>query len=209
MSIYVVALTDTPVGKERSGDRAVHTVGTKGVYAVCERRTTLPSVTDEELRAQHTLVLDIARRVGAILPVRFGTLMDKPELLTFLREHREEITRSLAEVRGRVQMTLRITGRRRQVHRPAPSSGREYLERRRQATAPVVPRRARALLASLTPIVARERLEPGAGDLLATVYHLIESADVPRYTRTVQKAARPGTIMTGPWPPFAFTPKLT
>jgi len=205
--LYVLALTDTAVEQATAG-RVVHAVDLGGFYAICERRRAVPPGDDDELREQHALVCEIATRVRAILPVRFGTLMEKRELVTFAREHDAKIRLGLDDVRDRVQMTIRIVGR----QRPAPGgravTGREYLDRRRRAASPVLPPAARTLLAALRPLTVRERQEPGAGRLLATVYHLVDAAIPPRYSRIVSQNANPAILVTGPWPPFAFTPQL-
>jgi hypothetical protein len=206
--LYVIAFSDTPLEPWTVGHRRLHVVAVDRLCAICERRAAAPAVSEEELRRQHALVLAVAERVRAILPVRFGALVGKRELVALIRNHEAEIRQGLDAVRDRVQMTLRILGA-----RPAPaagraSSGREYLEQRLRAASPVLPQPARSLLAALRPMVVRERQEPGVGQLLATIYHLIDAGDVPRYTRIVKKASNRDMILTGPWPPFAFTPQL-
>lgn len=208
MALYVVALTDTPLESWTAGSRTFRTVAVTGLYAVCERRTAVPAATDDELRSQHALVVEIARRVRSILPVRFGALIEKQTLSTILEAHEAEVRAALDAVRDRVQMTLRIVGTRRQPRAVTTSTGREYLEQRRRAVSIQLSRSAASLLASLRPVVALERREAGVGNLLATVYHLVDAADAPRYTRIVTRARTRGAILTGPWPPFAFTPQL-
>jgi hypothetical protein len=206
--LYVLALTDTRLEKWTAGDRTLHTVNLDGVYAVCERRRAAPPMTDDELRAQHALLVDLSHRVSAILPVRFGALLERPVLASLIGAHRAEICAGLDEVRSRVQMSMRILGIRRALRSVPASSGREYLEQRLKVVSPVLPPAARTLLSSLAPLVARQRQEPGTGRLLATVYHLIDAGKVAEYTRLVKKTASSAIIVTGPWPPFAFTPQV-
>ncbi|HJR58848.1 MAG TPA: GvpL/GvpF family gas vesicle protein [Vicinamibacterales bacterium] len=208
MPLYVLALTDTAFEKQTAGRPILHSLDLGGFYAICERRRAAPALDDERLREQHGLVLEIASAVRAILPVRFGALMDKRELVTFARDHDAEIRLGLDDVRDRVQMTIRIVGRRPPAPAARTGTGREYLNQRRRAVSPVLPPAARTLLSALRPLVARERQEPGAGRLLATVYHLIDAGDSPRYRRIVKHLATPAILVTGPWPPFAFTPQL-
>ena len=210
MPLYVLALTETPLNDLAVGGRQLHAELIDGVHAICEKRSAPPKPSDAELRAQHALVLEIASRVRAILPVRFGTLLTKVELRRAIHEHRAEIHAAFDLVRDRVQMTIRVTGRRRAPAAvPAPpATGREYLARKRaQASAPL-PATATALLKRLTPLTAAERREPGAGALLATIYHLVNASDAPRYADLVRRAPR-SIVITGPWPPFAFTPSLS
>lgn len=205
MALYVLALTDAP--PEPLSQPTLHIESIGGVHAVCQRRTKAPRPTEGELRAQHALVLEVAARAGAILPVRFGTLLTKAELTRALRDHREEIHAAFDRVRGRVQMTIRVTGRRRPEPEAAPATGRGYLERKRRQALPPLPASAGAFLKALAPLAAAERREPGAGPLLATVYHLVNSNDLSRYAR-IADAAPASVTVTGPWPPFAFTPSL-
>ena len=208
MRLYVLALTDTPLDDLAVGERQVHAELIDGVHAVCEKRSTPPDPSDAELRAQHAMVLEIASRVRAILPVRFGSLLTKAELRRAIREHRAEIEAAFDLVRDRVQMTIRVTGRRRSpAALPAPSTGRAYLARKQEQLSPPLPAPALALLKHLAPFAAAERREPGAGALLATIYHLVDTSDVLRYAALARKAPR-SIVITGPWPPFAFTPSL-
>ncbi len=63
------------------------------------------------------------------------------------------------------------------------------------------------VLAAVRPLVAAERREHGAGGLLATIYHLVEARHVDRYKKAVGNPV-PGVMVSGPWPPFAFSPQL-
>jgi hypothetical protein len=209
MMLYVVALTDTPVEGPASGARAWHTMSCGGVHALCERRGAAPQPSDAELRAQHALVVDLAARTRAILPVRFGSLMEESALAQLLVAHLDEITAALDLVRDRVQMTVRITGRRAAAAAaPAAASGRSYLEAKRRLLSPPLPAKARAVLEALAALAAGERRAPGAGALLATVYHLVDTDTLSRY-EAVAAAAPRSMVVSGPWPPFAFTPTLT
>jgi hypothetical protein len=206
---YVLALTDTPLGSWTAGDRRLLTADYDGVYVVYERRREAPAVSDAELRDQHRLVIAIANRARAVLPARFGSLIARRELTALLRRHDTEIRTALEQVRDRVQMTVRVLGAALPHPRPpAPAtSGREYLERARQQLAPALPRQAERLLAAVRPYVASERRESGAGRLLATLYHLVDASQIVRYTKAAGKPV-PGVILSGPWPPFAFSPQL-
>lgn len=209
MALYVLAFTDSDLGTWTSAGRRFQTVKLGAVYAVCERRSAVPDLTDDALRAQHQAVIEIADRSRATLPARFGALIDERELVKWTRDHETELRRGLDDVRDRVQMTLRIVGRQaRPSSEPATiTSGRAYLESRRRAMEPELAPAVRELLDKLRPLVARERVEAGQGGLLATVYHLISRGDLASY-RCIVEGAPADTIVSGPWPPFAFTPPL-
>jgi hypothetical protein len=208
VALYVLALTDEPVEPMAVGGRRLHTESIAGVHVVCERRRAAPPASEPELRAQHAIVLEIASYVRAILPVRFGTLVTKAGLGRIVRAHQAEIRAGLDLVRDRVQMTIRVTGRRPAAGpSPLPATGRAYLAAKQRQAFPRLPAPATALLKALAPLVAAERRAPGAGALLATVYHLVNAADLGRYARLARRPPRSITV-TGPWPPFAFTPQL-
>lgn len=209
MPAYVLALTDTALATQAVGGRRFRSTAYGAIHVVFEQRAAPPALTDDELRAQHALVMAIAGQVRAILPARFGSLLQKRELTSLIGRHETQIRAALDEVRDRVQMTVRVVGtpmKRPAVKRP-PATGREYLERARRAATPQVPPRARKVLSAVQPFVVRERREPGSGRLLATVYHLVDAAQVGKYT---EAAGRRGSsiLVTGPWPPFAFSPQL-
>lgn len=211
MALYVLALTDTPLGGWRAGDRRLESLEHDGVHVVFERRAAAPPVTDTELREQHALVLAIAAGTRAILPARFGSLIEKRQLTALLRRHEVDIRTALEQVRDRVQMTIRVTG----SAVPPPSapavagaiSGRDYLERARLKSSPPLPRHAQRVLSAVQPHVVMERRERGAGRLLATIYHLVDDRQLARYRKAVGKRV-PGVLVSGPWPPFAFSPQL-
>lgn len=205
----MLAFTDSDLGAWTSARRRLQTVTLGTVYAICERRAAVPELSDDELRAQHQAVIEISRRSRATLPVRFGALIDERELVEWTRDHEAELRRGLNEVRDRVQMTIRVLGRPAAAsQRPvAITSGRAYLEARRRALEPELPPAVRDVLDKLRPLVARERVEAGQGGLLATVYHLISKRNLPAYRRAVEGAPAE-TIVSGPWPPFAFAPPL-
>jgi hypothetical protein len=206
--LYVLAITDAEVTLRTGAGKAARVVEIDGMFAVCELRRSVPPPTDRVLRAQHASVVALARRVGAILPVRFGTLLDETALVTRLRAHAPELRRALDGVRGMVQMTTRISGDPPKRSSRSVSTGRAYLEARRLAASPPLPPAARHFLQSVEGLVARERREPGTGRLLAIVYHLVADVDLASYRRRAEAAQAPGLLISGPWPPFAFTPQL-
>lgn len=211
MPLYVIALTGTAVTRWTFEGRHFRSATLPGgLVAVCQTRREAPPTSDEELRIQHAAVVELANRVDAVLPARFGSLVDRGTLERLAREHGDEILDALDMVRGRVQMTWRIIGRphRTSSTRPPSASGRDYLAERRKATEVRMPPAAASILERVSPMVAGERRERGVGQLLATVYHLVNAADVARYRKASAGHAAAGMTLTGPWPPFAFTPRI-
>ena len=196
--------------RRRIGGRWYEAIPLDGIVAVGERRQRPPEVSEVELKHQHEVVVRLAERVDAILPVRFGAMTSRATLAEMPARLRERLAAGLDDVRGKAQMTVRFIGR---APSAAPDmtragSGRDYLLRRQAAATPNLPAEAVAWLESIRGVVARQRLEPGTGSVLATVYHLVRNADLDRYLQATSNADSIGARVTGPFPPFAFTPSL-
>lgn len=211
MALYVLALTDTDLGTWTTGGRRLYSANCRGIHVVHQRRAAAPPVSDEELRVQHALVMAIAERAPAVLPARFGALMDKRELMAAIDRHHAEIVTALDRVRDHVQITIRVLGTRARrtdaTPSDAPVSGTDYLQRARLAAIPPMTSAGERVLAAVGPLAAAERRVHGSGGLLATVYHLVDVRQVERYMKAAGGPV-PGVIVSGPWPPFAFTPQL-
>ena len=81
--IYVYALVDGAFPPIRRHGRTIEVVeidGAGGVFAAVERSDQLPAVSEAALEVQHDLVTCIAAVADAILPARFGSLVDEVEL---------------------------------------------------------------------------------------------------------------------------------
>ena len=204
--LYVHALTDRRVKTFHDAKRTVRSVEVGSIFAVCEERTAVPAASEAELRRQHRIVRRIAEAVPAVLPARFGSLVGEAELTAIVRQREDLFRQALETVRDRVQMTIRIADARppRAPQRvPIEESGREYLERRAaESAAPALPEPLARAAGRVTSLV---RLERRASDGSA-VYHLIGRADVEGYLAMLP--ALNGMTVSGPWPPFAFTPEL-
>jgi len=204
--LYVHALTDTPVRRWTENGRTIDSIPIGSVFAVCERRPEAPPLSEDELRWQHAIVIRIATEVPAVLPARFGSLVDARELAAVVRRQHAAIEEALAVVRGKVQMTVRIVVK---AARSTPASiaatGRQYLELRQREASPRVPPRLEAVLSRASRYVARERREKTPAGAVV-LYHLVERADVDRYRATLHGVA--ALTISGPWPPFAFVPEI-
>lgn len=218
MAWYIFALVDAPPrgakGKGLSGTLGLRPI--PGGYAVVERRADVPPREFGSLQRHQRVVSELAARVPAILPVRFGTLLDDAAIDEALAERGEELAQALDAVRDRVQFTWRRKSR--GATRPAvrslaarmagEPSGAEYLRRAAKAAKPLPPAAWRPLRAKMAPLVSAERYQPATATTPESLYHLVGRDAVVRYT-TLSAALTHGDAaltVTGPWPPFAFTP---
>jgi hypothetical protein len=184
-----------------------------GVYAIVEALEEAPPVTEQTLREQHAIVVRLAKNAQAILPARFGSLVERDELSRIIALRRAVLRRAFALVLGKQQMTVRIFG---PAERPRASSrsstGTEYLLSR-AASRPPVPAIARTISAAVRPVVGAEQIDAGQGGIRVTLNHLVQRGRVTRYRSLVEAAIAEtdpdATVVTsGPWPPFAFAPDL-
>jgi hypothetical protein len=215
MAWYVFAFVD-----ERPGSRPGAGLGgplaarrVPGGFAIVERRGDVPPVEFGTLRRHDAVVARIAARVPAILPVRFGTLLELEEIEEALADREAEITEAFDVVRDRVQFTWRRAA----IARPraggagaAVTSGTAYLRQAARAAKPVAPAAFRAAREKLRPLIAAERYQPATSALPDTLYHLVGKEESERYGLVATKLAAATSVVrvTGPFPAFAFTPEL-
>jgi hypothetical protein len=219
-ALYVFALTNQPAPPLRHGNRRIEFIEVGGIHAAVERVASRPAVSEAALRTQHDIVMKIAARVDAILPARFGALLDKEELESLVTLRLAPIRETLELVSGRVQMTVRVFSSAEQsVSRQAAhadqrsaasaaASGTRYLEQRRREASPALSGHAEAISAAVREIVRVERSHRGEGRVDWTLYHLVDRGALPQYERALEPFRSPAVAVTGPWPPFAFVPDL-
>jgi hypothetical protein len=214
MPLYVFALADaaprTRAGRGFTAPLALHRRG--GVVAIVERRADAPPLEFGALRVHERVVERLSRLVPALLPVRFGTLLDAEELDEILAARGEDLVEALAVVRGRVQFTWRTTARpgRRAPSRPRATarSGADYLRRAARSTRQSPPSFRRAV--ALRRLAIRERYAPATPLVPDALYHLVDRdrADAYADAAAAVHAVSPGLHCTGPFPPYAFAPEL-
>ena len=218
-NVYVFALVERPpaaTGKTvRIGSRRIEFMPVRGIYAAVERRRAQPRISEASLRGQHDVVVKLARRCEAILPVRFGAWVDEGELERLVKAREELLGAALATVRNREQMTVRLfTDNERPIARAtAGASGTAYLKARRAAATPKLTRLASSIRRAVATLAAQERLDAGRGRMLLAMHHLVERGVSGDYEARVagvvsRSRASDTVVVSGPWPPFAFTPEL-
>lgn len=229
------------------------------VYALTPRRPTLPplrGVAGERLRpvtsggvtaivgelrrrrapSRSTLVQydrvirTVATRLPSVLPARFGTCFDDlDELHHVLRSRQHTLRRSLAHIRNRSQMTVRIVGAggasaAREASVAARAGEAAGARGARKGTGRVGGR-GTTYLRQRAAAAAREREIPGFDPVraavrrwirdervekhpaIASVYHLVPRGSAEAYRQAVVRAASAAglqVVVTGPWPPYAF-----
>jgi hypothetical protein len=199
--LNVYGFTDVPPEGDVLGaaGEPVRALRSGGLVALAGELGEAPALTAESLRAHEAAVRRLADRCEAFLPARFGSVVEKVDVAG--RE--AELVETLALVRGREQMTLRVYGPRADPER---ASGTAYLESRRKerALAELDP-----LRAALDGVVVSERIEAhDGGELRASVYHLVARGAAAGYLQAVQSVSLPVKVVpSGPWPAWSFAPE--
>jgi hypothetical protein len=198
----------------RVQNRTIRLVQIGSVHAAIEELEAPPELTEASLRAQHGVVLRLARRFDAILPARFGAVVDAPALETVVKRHETAIRSAFDAVRGREQMTIRVFGARSGAADAAGArSGAAYLQARRRAARVHLSATTLRIRRAVGPLVRQEQLEAGRGLIQVSLHHLIERSRAEEYRSLVEQAldgdrSDGEVVVSGPWPPFAFTPGL-
>jgi hypothetical protein len=218
--VYVYALVERPPMRGKSavrrlivGRHRIEFVSIRSVYAAVERRRTRPRLTEASLRDQHRLVVALARRCDAILPVRFGGLITRAELERLVEAREHALRRAIEQVRYREQMTVRIFS---DDERPggsaaAAASGTAYLNARKAAASPKLTPLASSIREAVAPLAVDERIDAGRGRLQLAFHHLVDRGRSGEYEARVAGVAlqsADSVVTSGPWPPFAFVPDL-
>lgn len=225
MFALVDAMPSRRPGKGLTGSLSIRKLGR--AYAVVERRTDVPPLEFGTLRRHQDVVKQLAACVPAILPVRFGTLLDSHALEEAVSERGDEIDEAFDVVRGHVQFTWRL-GRKAADERPRkeggrpgmgtakeagaslPQSGAEYLRHAARAASASPPPAWRVVRTALAPLVTAERYQHPTASLPESLYHLVPQEAAIRYSTLAAalRHQRPSLTTTGPWPPFAFAPEI-
>jgi Gas vesicle synthesis protein GvpL/GvpF len=171
---------------------------------------------------------DVLRRllgVTTVIPLRFGSIhRDRAAVERFLDEHRDAFSETLERLRDRVELGVKVWARtERDAARaePTPSTGREYLERRRReregaATAAArLDERLRAVHERLLGVAAAgvlnrpqpRELTGAADEMVLNAAYLVAAGD-DTLAREVERlrSEHPDLAfdVTGPWAPYNF-----
>lgn len=239
MSLYVYAIADAGVVLEHvrgvageplrivtSSDGNSHAIAGDYTAAGATAHANAPALTAETLRAQDLLVRQLAMRVDALLPARFGArFADEQALRKTLDDLAPRLVGALARVRGREQMTIRFFQE--EASNPSNTSntsaasdanddaalgpGTRYM-RKRAAEGRHFPGVIEDLRAALADAVDDERIERGQSPVIGSIHHLIPRGSADRYRARIDEAAASPRFaasgirlrVSGPSPAYAF-----
>jgi hypothetical protein len=169
-----------------------------------------PQATEEDVLAHARAVESLLPRSTALLPARFGRAFTGEDALEeALRARLPALREALGQVRGCVELGLRVVAEERPAAAPA-ASGRAYMEAR-LAESESAERLARELHEPLAAL-ARSSTHSVAKTprLLLSAAYLVEPGQVETFRRRIAEleSVHPelGFACTGPWPPYSFAP---
>lgn len=154
------------------------------------------------------------------LPFRFGTLVTEQKLASYISSHRQGLETKLTQVRGCLEMSVKIIWDTDQVDAGSESQesgpGAAFLQQKRREILGGERRAARAKevsvwLSDQVGMVVREEqtvLSP-TQKLIVAAAHLVERECMPAYRERLAEARknRPDLhfLVSGPWPPYSFS----
>ena len=225
MSLYVYALVakapSEGLGTGMSGE-ALRVVASGRLLAVVGDMSARPPVTSTALQEHDRTIRRMTAITDAVLPLRFGSIVDgELDLARRLEPAEATLEVALVQVAGRDQMTVRVYEKQardeegtRIAAPPAAAAdlgpGARYLLDRRR-TLEHDPHRAAldAVLAAPASFIRAQRIEShGSRPLIASVHHLIERGQGAAYAAVLHAGTAhlidAALTVSGPWPPYAF-----
>jgi hypothetical protein len=181
-----------------------------------------PAVTSTTLREHDRTIRRMTAITEAVLPLRFGSMVEgEIELARRLEPAEAALEAALVQVAGREQMTVRVYERQARGEAITRSTaalegsadlgpGARYLLERRRAH-DNDPHRAAldAVLAAPAAFIRAQRIEShGSPPLIASIHHLIDRGQGEAYAAALHGGtadlAQAAVTVSGPWPPYAF-----
>jgi hypothetical protein len=216
--LYVYAIAAGPVRLRTRGifGRPLRDVTVGRLHALIEPASRAPKPSLARLKAQGRILNAIVQTGGDVLPTRFGTFVsDKRELERALEGRSAALRRALRQVRGCVQMTVRVTPAEGGPVAQASTltrkytdgiGGAAYLKRlaardRSRRVDPSI----RAFTAAAEPLVRATRVE--WRNSTAMLFHLVPRTKLTRYVAAMSDAAGrvdAEAVLSGPSAAFAF-----
>lgn len=227
MKLYVYCLAEgvprlheTPQGVSGEPVRIVEFEDLSAVVSVS--RSDAFQITRKNALAHHEVVRSITQETTP-LPTRFGTLVTVEQLRNYVSTHHQAIKAKLAQVRGGVEMNVRMI----QTIAAADTSQQSkdenvlgpgtafLLEKGREifhdeAGAAQKAQLSAWLRTKLGDMIKEEKISlvPSQTIILARADHLIERESVREYRTRMAKAVEERRevrfMVSGPWPPYSF-----
>jgi hypothetical protein len=206
-AVYLYGITDGVRKQLPEGLGLVAVDGIAGVYGSPPEGEM--KATEDDLWA-HEAIVEALMEDGAVLPARFGTVLESVDRLRdeLLSRH-QEFASALDRVRGRVELGVRAAWPERAPAATPAESSRAYLERKlgEQHAATDATSTVHEPLARLA-VDSTLRVEH-TPYLTVIGSYLVDRGEVGRFRTEADRLAREldgvKLVCTGPWPPYSFT----
>ena len=207
--IYVYAIGDRQAHDSGEIDAIAH----GDVAAFVKRDVARAPAPDRDSLLQHDRVVFSLMEGGAVLPMRFGSVVgEEGELRELLAQRRDELSRRLEHVRGRVEFGVRATW-------PSPRGGGEDAPSGHAFMLAKLRARSTArwqldeLTAPLAELATDTKVSLCPNDATAfAVAYLVDRPHADRFERQARRSAEAAEevalTLSGPWPPYSFSGSL-
>jgi Gas vesicle synthesis protein GvpL/GvpF len=213
--ICLPATATPPPPRRGLGGAILRRLQSDGLAAIYSRHRALRLRPSAELVLIHERVVETIMESGPVLPLRFGTQLEREERLAELLDRRRyELLRALERVRGHVELGLRVfsgNGLNAAESGASERTGRDYLlaraaEQQRSDEA------AQHLHAPLAELASASRMrEHTTPPTVLVAAYLVDIEQVSEFRARADELARHyqhlQAVLTGPWPPYNFVNK--
>ncbi|HEX6879762.1 MAG TPA: GvpL/GvpF family gas vesicle protein [Terriglobales bacterium] len=193
-----------------------------GEFVVLVSEHSIGATLTQQSVLDHARVVSECFRDRTVLPFKFGTVFESDEALRqAVRGNKRSFTESVSRLRGKAEMHIKMIVPEALAEHivsdaAAPKPGSEYLmqlrekasrDRERQSKARSLSVQVHKLFNPLEEEVTCKKVESG---VLLDIAHLIDSKAVEKYQTRYNLAMRQfkdvQISLSGPWPPYHFTP---
>jgi hypothetical protein len=215
--LFLYAITDArpPLQTRGLGGVSLELIRSSGLAAVASEHEGLNLVADEDALWEHERVVEALMDDGAVLPMRFGSVLESEEdVRSLLASRASEFRRALDRIRGAVEVGVRVTVGNAEAPGPMPESeasgpGTAYMLdqlARTRRRAEVATQISDALTCLARNHVSRATAAPARS---LNVAYLVERERVDEFVSRASELehqlAGTSIVCTGPWPPYSFT----
>ena len=209
MSVLVYAIAqrgDSAVGGHGFQHQPLRGIRSDALMAIVSDHEGAALRPEVETLWDYERIVERIAQAHAIVPVRFGSVMDDDEaVVEMLRSRREHLLRVLEYTRGAVELAVRATWE--QAPEPEHQTGTGYMRARLQLRS-----RAREVAGDLMPLgklsrTSRCELPAGPEQPMRCAY-LVDRELVEDFTTSLRRLDQQlrdlELVCTGPWPPYSF-----
>ena len=152
----------------------------------------------------YSQLIEAARAVTDIIPMRYGAVFDNPQgLYQSLERNRQSFTRQLQELSGCVEMSVRVPVNAPATEASAVLTGREYLAAK-QRLIHHQRSKIKAITESVTGYYVDSKAEYDAANALLRVHFLVKGSQLGLFESGIHRLQLPQLSLSGPCAAYNF-----